>query len=151
MASRNQGAFTAYLINPETRTIEPVAMTGGADNLQDIYRLLACDIITAAHLDAHDAIYCDDEGLTHGPVYQFFGVKGYPQPLAGRGLIVGIDAEGHDCAPRISLADIKARTYFIERLFKDLWGLRHAERLNACEIAPLAHIEATLSGEPCHG
>ena len=25
-------------------------MTGGADNLQDIYRLLACDIITAAHI-----------------------------------------------------------------------------------------------------
>ena len=151
MSNIRQGAFTAYLINPETRSIEAVEMTGGADHLQDIYKLLDCDLITTAHLDAHDAIYCDDEGLMHGPVYQFFGIKGYPQPIAGRGLVVGVDAEGNDCAPRLSLADIKARTYFIERLFKDLWGLRHAEHLNACEIAPLAHIEATLTGDACHG
>jgi hypothetical protein len=151
MASNREGAFTAYLINPETRSIEAVEMQGGAGHLQDIYRLLGCSLITTAPLSDHDTIYCDDEGLLHGPVYQFFGVSGFPQPLAGRGLVVGLDAEGNDCAPRLSLAEVKERTYFIERLFKDLWGLRQATKLHSCEIAPLAHIEATLTGAACHG
>lgn len=149
--STRQGAFTAYLIIPETRSIEAVEMRGGSDHLQDIYRLLDCQLITTAALDEHDTIYCDDEGLLHGPVYQFFGVSGNPQPLAGRGLVVGLDADGNDCAPRLSLAEVKERTYFIERLFKDLWGLRRATQLHSCEIAPLGHIEATLTGAACHG
>ena len=151
MSSTKQGAFTAYLINPETRSIEAVDMHGGEDHLQDIYRLLDCQLITSAAIDAHNTIYCDDEGLIHGPVYQFFGFSGNLQPLAGRGLVVGLDAEGNDCAPSLSLAEVKERTYFIERLFKDLWGLRRATKLQTCEIAPLAHIEATLTGAVCHG
>lgn len=151
MSSTTQGAMTAYLINPETRSIEAVPMSGGEDHLQDIYRLLKCRLITTAPLGEHDTIYCDDEGLLGGPVYQFFGVSGYPQPIAGRGLVVGVDAEGCDTSPTLSLAEVKARTFFIERLFEDLWGLRQANRLHACEIAPLAHVTEHLAGSACHG
>lgn len=151
MAMQNQGAFTAYLINPTERTVEAVNMQGGKDHLQDIYKLLDCSIITTAHIDEHDTIYCDDEGLIHGPVYQFFGVKGFPQPLAGRGLVVGLDPEGFDTTPRLTLAEVQARTCFIDRLAQDLWALRTFTAGNTCEIATLSHVEATLRGEVAHG
>ncbi|KUO58139.1 MAG: hypothetical protein APF80_11940 [Alphaproteobacteria bacterium BRH_c36] len=126
-------------------------MTGGPDHLAAIQNLLGCRIITAMPFGDHDTVYCDDEGLCGEPVYQFFGVKGYPNPVAGRGLVVGIDDEGYDTTPRATLAETKARTFFIERLFRNLWGIRAAERLTQCEIAPLDHITATLTREVVHG
>lgn len=122
-------------------------MRGGKDHLQDIYGLLDCQLITTAAFNGHDTIYCDDEGLLHGPVYQFFGVSGNPQPLAGRGLVVGLDADGNDCGPHLSLDEVKARTFFIERWFRDVWSIENAANSQWPEIHPLARVEAILSGE----
>ena len=151
MKEHIQGPIAAYLIDPVRRTIEVVSLNGGPDHLADIQHLLGCRIITAMPFGPHDTVYCDDEGLLGEPVYQFFGISGYPDPVAGRGLVVGIDAEGYDVTPRASLAEAKAQTFFIERLFQNLWGLRRAERLNQCEIAPLDHIAAALTREVAHG
>jgi len=126
-------------------------MSGGPDHLQQIYKLLGCQLITPAALSDHDSIYCDDEGLIKGPVYQFFGVRGYPQPLAGRGLVVGIDDDGNDEAPRLTLEEVKARTYFIERLTKDAWSMRGATTPNCMEIGHLQHVVTALGGEASHG
>lgn len=97
-----RAGFTAYLIDPEQRTVAPVTLTQQPTALQEIYRHLDCQIISSAHLDDGDTIYVDDEGLLGGPVMQFFGIKGVGQPLAGRGLVVGIDADGNDVAPSIA-------------------------------------------------
>lgn len=151
MATSQQGAIQAYLIDPDTRTVEAVDMTGGAQHLEDIRKLLKCRLITTAPMGERDTVYCDDEGLIRGPVYQFFGISGYPQPIAGRGLVVGLDADGYDTSPSLGLDEVRERVFFIERLFRDMWGVRQATRLRRCEIAPLARVEEVLTGDACHG
>lgn len=151
MATNPQGAITAYLIDPARRTIAAVDLPGGPQHLQDIYTKLQCNLITSVPLGPQDTVYCDDEGLLHGPVYQFFGVRGVAQPIAGCGLVVGLDDDGNDTTPALSLEEVRERVYFIERLTRDLWSLRAATRLQTCDIAPLDHVVRQVFGEVCHG
>lgn len=151
MEDNTQRAIRAYLINPSTLTIEPVQMQGGKDHLADLQALIGCRTITSTPLGDHDVVYCDDEGLLGDPVFQFFGVKGNPDPIAGRGVVVGVDAEGYDTDPRMSLDEVKATTFFIERLFPRLWGMSPANHPQRTEIATLDHVQACLAGEVCHG
>ena len=150
MATNQQGAITAYLIDPARRTIEAVEMPGGPDHLQDIYRHLDCRLITTLPL-GFDTIYCDDEGLINGPVCQFFGVRGVPQPIAGRGLVVGLDPDGFDASPCATIELVRAQTFFVERICRDLWSVHHAKQPRRCEIGTLAHVQSVLTGEVCHG
>ena len=85
----------AILIDPFTETIELVDYSG---DYKDIYTLLECDLFATVYIDDCDTIYVDDEGLYQEP-QRFFQYKGMPQPLAGRGLILGTDEEGDstDC------------------------------------------------------
>lgn len=144
-----RAGFTAYLIDPEQRTIEPVNLTQQPTALDEIYRHLGCRTISAVTLNARDNVYVDDEGLINGPVYQFFGLKGVGQPIAGRGLVVGIDGDGNDIAPQTSLDALKARVVFIERLFADLWKVTEANRPDkpAQRLMPLKRLCAQLGAE----
>lgn len=85
----------AFLIDPVARSLEPV----NVDGFRSIQEVIGCDTFTAAYLENGDVIYVDDEGLFKGPT-SFFLVEGYPQPLAGRGIVVGTDAEGNDVPPK---------------------------------------------------
>ena len=85
-----------YLVDPTERTITQVDVVRPAD-------LIGCSTITAsAFNDAGDVVYVDDEGLLKGPT-DFFLIEGYPQPLAGKGVVVGTDDEGDDVEPSVSL------------------------------------------------
>jgi hypothetical protein len=92
----------AILIDPYTETIEVVDYSG---DWRDIKTLLGCELFTTVYLDDVDTIYVDDEGL-YAEDQKFFKLKGYPQPLAGRGLVLGSteDGDSTDCAS--SLDDI---------------------------------------------
>lgn len=85
----------AILIDPFKETIEYVDYSG---DWQDIKGLLQCDLFATVYIDDCDTLYVDDEGLYQEP-QRFFQYRGYPQPLAGRGLILGTDEEGDstDC------------------------------------------------------
>lgn len=52
--------------------------------------------------DAGDAIFIDDEAL-HYPHDHWFLWRGCPQPLAGRGLILGMGDDGASVSPKTSL------------------------------------------------
>lgn len=136
----------AFLIDPSERTIEPVTLTRKPTALAEIYELLGCQTITIVHLDNHDAIYVDDESLLGGTVYQFFGVKGVGQPLAGRGLVIGVDQDGHDTAPKQTLDQLRARLVFIERLYRDLWSVAPASNPRMGELMPLDDLTAQMEG-----
>lgn len=91
----------AILIDPETREVSEVEID--PTSLDDYYRLIGCDCFTAVTIDDQGTtVYVDDEGLFKGPSV-FFLIKGYPQPLAGRGLVVGTDAEGNTIEPSVSI------------------------------------------------
>ena len=140
------GSIAAFLIDPDKRTIEPVTLTRKPNALAEIYELLGCKTITVVHLDDHNAVYVDDESLLSGPVYQFFGVKGIGQPLAGRGLVVGIDEDGNDASPKQNLDQLRARLVFIERLYRDLWSVAPASNPRMGELMPLDDLTAQMEG-----
>jgi hypothetical protein len=88
----------AVLICPYTKTIEDVEYSG---DYKDLYALLGCGLFTTVYLDGAnlDTLFVDDEGL-YVESQKFFKIAGYEQPLAGRGILLGTDAEGEstDCA-----------------------------------------------------
>lgn len=90
------------LIDPFTRTISIVTYGDGNHNLSDWYRLMDCSCIDMRDIGTHPAgkgkgtrlnLVCDDEGLyNQGHKQRFFKLRGYPHMLAGKCLIVAVNA-----------------------------------------------------------
>jgi len=100
----------AILINPFDKTIEEVDYSG---DWRDISSLLECDIFTTAYFDdTDDSVYVDDEGL-YVEDQAFFTIGDYPQPLAGRGLILGCNDEGDSVDCKTTLEEAKAMVTFL--------------------------------------
>lgn len=99
----------AILINPEDRTVTEVNYSG---NYEQIYELIGCSTFTVIYVglgdDDTEALFIDDEGLLHEPK-PLFKWASYPQPLAGRGLILGENDEGDCVATKMTLDDVKAQ------------------------------------------
>lgn len=107
--------------------IDPVAHTcteveHDADNYKDIYKLLSdekhglkVECFTCVSIDTGDTIYVDDEGLLKDPEF-FFVWRDYPQPLAGRALILGSDDEGETQSAKITLDEVRRRKVSFTRL-----------------------------------
>jgi hypothetical protein len=86
-------AKKALLIDSKARTITEV-MIG---DWKEIAPKIGCDLFTTVELSAKETIYVDDEGLlTMTPETTFFMLKGYPQPLAGNGLVMGTNHKTGD-------------------------------------------------------
>jgi hypothetical protein len=104
----------AIRIDSNSGKVEQVETTG---KLPDIYRLLGCKYIEAVRpsiLVGADILYVDEEGLLHGENL-FFKIDGFPQPIAGNGLILGTDEEGdnNDCETSVGIV-----SQCVEFLFK---------------------------------
>lgn len=59
------------------------------------------------------AIFLDDNGLLNDP-QRFFLIRGYPDPLAGKGLVMGSDAEGNTQAAKTPLKWLQDNIRFAE-------------------------------------
>lgn len=100
----------AILINPFDKTIEEIEYSG---DWRDISSLLECDIFTTVYFDdTTDSVYVDDEGL-YVEDQAFFTIGNYPQPLAGRGLILGCNDEGDSVDCKTTLEEAKAMVKFL--------------------------------------
>lgn len=111
----------AILIDPAARTVTEVEHNG---DYRDIYRHIECDCFSVVGIDDVDSVFIDDEGLLKDEPGPFFALAGYPQPLAGRGLILGCDEEGETIAARMSLDEARAMVSFPEAKFR---GFEHYE------------------------
>lgn len=108
----------AFLIDPVARTIEEVEHDGSLDS---IYRLIGADCFACASFDADgNGAYVDDEGLLK-PNQEFFLIDGYPQPLAGKGLVLGCDELGETIEPTLSLEDLRNKTRFLNSVQVRAW------------------------------
>lgn len=136
----------AFLINPEAKSITEVEVPDRGDRLPTIYKHLHCDSFDVVCLTNNDAVYVDDEGL-HKPLQHFFAIKGYPQPLAGRGLVLGADARGNTVEPAITLEQLVEATSFIELFTKKMVTVRPASKPTAARIMPLSTVLSTLEQE----
>lgn len=89
----------AVLIDPFNRTISMVQM-GNDWRLSiktplhtEISARIGCKYFTVAGYYDNDVVYCDDEGLLHGPT-EFVMISGFGNPIAGRVLMLGSTADG---------------------------------------------------------
>lgn len=103
--------FNTFLINPFTREITEVTFAG---DYSKIYPLIDCDCFDIARINEHgDGICVDDEGL-YREEQSFFYFDGYPQPLAGKGLVLGCRmSDGETVAPHITLQELRDRVKFV--------------------------------------
>jgi hypothetical protein len=93
----------AILIKPDAGAARHVEVVEYDGDWQSIYSHLSyaghsVATFTCVDLDDTHTMFVDDEGLLHGPEH-FMLWEGYDQPIAGRGLILGVGREGEsvDC------------------------------------------------------
>lgn len=106
--------YKAYLIDPFEMKISGVTYNG---DYKTIYKWLDTPYNTVSAFDVvylndkDDCVYVDDEGLLCDPSH-FFILKGYPQPLAGKGLVLGTNGEGDSVSPKITLEELREMVTF---------------------------------------
>jgi len=99
----------AILIDPYARAITEVEHD---DSLASIYALLHADCFDCVRINTvGDVIYVDDEGLYRQD--QFFAYDRYPNPLAGRGLVLGTGSQGESIDPTITVEDLEDKVRWI--------------------------------------
>jgi hypothetical protein len=104
----------AYLIDPYEHSITGVDYSG---DYKDIYKLIDCQTFDCVGFRGFDdTIYVDDEGLYKDNL-EFFMIKGYPQPLCGKALVLGYDVDGNSIDPKVSLTKLKGMVTFIPAFF----------------------------------
>ncbi len=97
------------LIDPFEKTITPVYYDG---DFHSIYNLIDCSCFDVVRCGKYD-LFVDDEGLFKDD-QRFFLVFDYPQPLAGKALVVGCDEEGNTIEPGITIAELEARLLWVD-------------------------------------
>lgn len=106
------------LINSAEQTISfvEVAKDENGSSLQSMYNLIGCECVTCFGIDFNHDVWVDDEGLLNlNPITsKFFLYKGYPQPIAGNGLILGVDREGDTCDTTLTLSEIAEKITFMD-------------------------------------
>ena len=107
MKSQN---ISCLLIDPFEKTVTPVYYDG---ELSSLYHLLDCRCVTVAPCGKRYDLFVDDEGLfVKGQ--KFFATVDFPQPLGGKALAVGVDADGNTIPPDITLEELEARILWVE-------------------------------------
>ena len=103
--------MNAYLIDPFNYTINPVEYDG---DFKSIYQLIDCDTFDCTRFNQHgDGVFVDDEGLISGKEQAFFVIQGYPNPLAGKGLVLGCDMDtGESKDPHVTLEWLRENVTF---------------------------------------
>tara|TARA_R110000822_G_scaffold4672_2_gene20173 strand:+ start:94 stop:438 length:345 start_codon:yes stop_codon:yes gene_type:complete len=93
----------AVLIDPYVGEITDVVV----GDWKDIQKLLQCDCFgSGGYTETNDAIYVNDEGLYTETMYVKIPDL-YPDPYAGRVLILGMDDDGDSADSNMSAKDVK--------------------------------------------
>ena len=109
----------AILIDPTNHTVTEVDCSGSIydkDGVPGIYALTDVDVLTVIILSNRnrETLYLDDEGLLKEN--HFFLLGEYPQPLGGKGLILGTDDDGESAPTALDLDLVKSRVMFVGAL-----------------------------------
>ena len=104
-------AFKTFLVDPFTQTINEVQYRG---EYKHIYELIDCDTYDCARINRFgDALFVDDDGL-YKEAQAFFVHADYPQPLAGKALVLGCDMkDGETIAPTTTLDELREKVMFV--------------------------------------
>jgi hypothetical protein len=113
----------AILIDPFACTITEVEHTGNWRTIAPTlsHETQPVELFDVVRLGLGDGIFVDDEGLMKRPE-RFFVLASYhddngvPVPLAGKGLVIGSNAEGDARDAQVSLDWIKGQVRFYTRV-----------------------------------
>lgn len=111
----------AYFINPFSRNVTTVDYDG---DYKSISRMIDAsrgyfDVVRLYwnQMSIHDAAFVDDEGL-YVEDQTFWIHRNYPQPLAGKALVLGCNEEGDSVAPKTSFETLSNDIRFIGDRFE---------------------------------
>ena len=119
-----QKAITALLIDPEKQIIREVKIPSSENpkHLQAIYAELNCSLVDIVRLDTgNDGVFVDDEGLLKTDPGPFFSFRGFPNPIAGRGLVLGADEDGNSCAPTVTSQELEEQIVWLPTIAAAVW------------------------------
>jgi hypothetical protein len=100
----------AIFIDPQARTVTLIEHGG---DYRSILKTIDVQIFTCVALDSANTLFVDDEGLLNDPRY-FFEIGDYPQPLAGKGLVLGITDDGDSADTTLPLPAVESAVRFLE-------------------------------------
>lgn len=101
------------LIDVHERTVKEAKVQ--KNDIHDIHRLVGCDCFTCVSWGGsrNETVYVDDEGLLKNPK-KFFKVPGYPQWIAGNGLIIGTNECGDSVDTSLTVTQVEQLVHFGE-------------------------------------
>lgn len=108
----------AILIDTPLKQIRSIAIdVADGSGLDDIKKALGCEWIEAVRLGRHTVCWVDEEGLVkHGLLKEepgpFFAIAGKQDPIAGRGLITGVDDSGATTETTVPLSLVEKTVTF---------------------------------------
>jgi hypothetical protein len=99
--AQQERKMRAILVKPD-QPETPIEVVDYDGDWKSIYALIsyenhAVDTYDAVYIDSQHVMFVDDNGLITNPEH-FVIWNGYPQPLAGRALILGYDDDGDNVA-----------------------------------------------------
>lgn len=107
----NKSPISVLVINPFNKTIQQKEISG---SLESFYKEIDCRSIDVVRFDESDVVYIDDEGLLIEPEKQaYFSIEGYPQPLAGIGVVAGTSPEGDTVSCEHNIFQIGEKVRFL--------------------------------------
>lgn len=112
----------AVLIDPYKEEVTDVEYD--ASDYKNVYPLIHCDIFTIVRLADDDDVLIDDEGLLKlTRDTKFFMMPGYPQPLAGYGLITGVNEDdGETIAAHHNADHYRRKIQFLDMAMVRVFG-----------------------------
>ena len=133
--------INSILIDPFKKEIKRVQIDYPGRGLDAFYDLLKTEktkaiereegkpsgfLFTSVRLDKFNCLYVDDEGLLKRD-YELFKIEPYPNPLAGRALVIGHDEGGETRSTDLGLVQIRKRVTWVEKnrtLVNPLWRFK---------------------------
>lgn len=127
----------AYLVEPLSGTIRIVSIPE-ENRLAVIRSLIGCDLIDMIRMDDRLAVVVDDNGFNE-TLPCVTRLDGYPSPLAGNLLVIGMDENGDTVDIAAGIEEIASRFTIVRPvlhpIFQALTGLRTlGSRLKAMEV-----------------
>lgn len=100
----------AFLIDPYKMHVSEVDYSG---DYKQIYKFIQANCFDAAYVGPKTSIFVDDNGLLNNPTH-FFAFKGYPQPLAGYGLVTDYNPKtGNTVGCHMTLQEVLENIIFL--------------------------------------
>lgn len=109
----------SVLIDPVAKTVTDMQYEGSAyPHIKGVFGDSYVDTAGAVHHGTGmDVLFVDDEGLSKAEITKYFRLPAFsPQPLAGKGVIIGEAVDGEPIDVAISTADILARIEWIDKV-----------------------------------